>query len=163
MPQCAALARVDRVSGAAMVLPMGPRFKKLIGAFAALALALSSLLLALAALGPVPSSVISNPFLPRELGPTLLVVLGGGVTVLAEAPVDLLGMCYWVENGQWTLYETFGRKIPVMTLFSYTAFFGGVVLALLQQFRAGITYRGAWKWFWIWSIVEFTSEPLAMM
>ena len=95
----------------------------------------------------------------RDIVP-VLVVLGGGATVLAEAPVDILGMCYWVENGQWTLYETFGRKIPLMTLFSYTTFFGGVVLTLLQHFRNGITYRGVWKWFWIWSIVEFTWEPI---
>ena len=36
--------------------------------FAALALAVSSLLLAFAALGPVPGSLISNPLLPKELG-----------------------------------------------------------------------------------------------
>ena len=35
--------------------------------FAALALAVSSLLLAFAALGPVPSSLISNPLLPLSL------------------------------------------------------------------------------------------------
>jgi NADH:ubiquinone oxidoreductase subunit 5 (subunit L)/multisubunit Na+/H+ antiporter MnhA subunit len=50
--------------------------------FAALALALSSLLLAFAALGPVPGHLVSNPFLPKELGPTLLVVLGGVLLAL---------------------------------------------------------------------------------
>jgi hypothetical protein len=50
--------------------------------FAALALAVSSLLLAFAALGPVPGSLVSNPLLPKELGPTLLVFVGGTLLAL---------------------------------------------------------------------------------
>jgi formate hydrogenlyase subunit 3/multisubunit Na+/H+ antiporter MnhD subunit len=45
--------------------------------YAALALALCSLLLALAALGPLPAHLISNPLSAGELTATLLVVLGG--------------------------------------------------------------------------------------
>jgi hypothetical protein len=45
--------------------------------YAALALALCSLLLALAALGPLPAHLISNPLAAGELTATLLVVLGG--------------------------------------------------------------------------------------
>ena len=59
--------------------------------FAALALALSSLLLAFAALGPVPGSLISNPLLPKELGPTLLVVLGGALLAMGLSRRPLLG------------------------------------------------------------------------
>ncbi|MBK9244549.1 MAG: NADH-quinone oxidoreductase subunit J [Burkholderiales bacterium] len=45
---------------------------------AALGLALASLLLSLAAaLGPLPSSLLSNPLSPKELGTTLAVLLGG--------------------------------------------------------------------------------------
>ena len=47
--------------------------------FAALGLAVCSFLLALATLGPVPAELVSNPLLPKELLPTLAVVLGGGV------------------------------------------------------------------------------------
>jgi formate hydrogenlyase subunit 3/multisubunit Na+/H+ antiporter MnhD subunit len=49
--------------------------------FAALALALCSLLLALAAL-PLPGKLISNPLTPAELGATLLVFLGGAALAL---------------------------------------------------------------------------------
>jgi formate hydrogenlyase subunit 3/multisubunit Na+/H+ antiporter MnhD subunit len=49
---------------------------------AALAVALCSLLLALAALGPVPGNLVSNPLAPKELGSTLLVVLGGALLAL---------------------------------------------------------------------------------
>ena len=46
---------------------------------AALSLAVCSLLLALAALGPVPGDLISNPLAPKELLSTLAVVVGGGL------------------------------------------------------------------------------------
>jgi NADH:ubiquinone oxidoreductase subunit 5 (subunit L)/multisubunit Na+/H+ antiporter MnhA subunit len=45
--------------------------------YAALVLALCSLLLALAAAGPLPAGLVSNPLAPGELLATLLVILGG--------------------------------------------------------------------------------------
>ena len=59
--------------------------------FAALALALASLLLAFAALGPVPGSLVSNPLAPKELVPTLLVLLGGTLLALGLSRRPLLG------------------------------------------------------------------------
>lgn len=59
--------------------------------FAALGLALASLLLAFAALGPVPGDLVSNPLAPKELGPTLLVFLGGGLLALGLARRPLFG------------------------------------------------------------------------
>jgi formate hydrogenlyase subunit 3/multisubunit Na+/H+ antiporter MnhD subunit len=53
--------------------------------FAALALAACSLLLGLAALGPVSGDLVSNPLKPAELGTTLLVVLGGALLALGLA------------------------------------------------------------------------------
>jgi NADH:ubiquinone oxidoreductase subunit 5 (subunit L)/multisubunit Na+/H+ antiporter MnhA subunit len=67
-----------------------------ISEYAALALALCSLLLALAALGPLPGHLVSNPLAAGELSATLLVVLGGVLLaqclslrpLFAAAPVD---------------------------------------------------------------------------
>jgi formate hydrogenlyase subunit 3/multisubunit Na+/H+ antiporter MnhD subunit len=59
--------------------------------YAALGLASSSLLLALAALGPVPGDLVSNPLLPKELGPTLLVLVGGTLLALGLSRRALLG------------------------------------------------------------------------
>jgi multicomponent Na+:H+ antiporter subunit D len=59
--------------------------------FAALALALCSMLLAFAVLGPVPGNLVSNPLLPKELGPTLLVVLGGTLLALGLSRRPLFG------------------------------------------------------------------------
>jgi hypothetical protein len=90
----------------------------------------------------------------------ILVMLGGTLCVLAEAPVDVLGLCYWPERGQWTVYETFGRGIPTPALFAYITFYGGVVLATLQLFRRGASYGEIVKWFCIWMVMEFTWEPV---
>jgi len=58
--------------------------------FAALALAVCSLLLALAALGPVPGDLVSNPLAPAELGSTLLTFAGGALLALGLARRSLL-------------------------------------------------------------------------
>jgi hypothetical protein len=66
-----------------------PRFQEL----AALALALCSLALALAAVvGPVPVELLGNPIAPKEIGWTLVTVIGGGVLAL-----------------------TFARRVPVLS------------------------------------------------
>jgi multicomponent Na+:H+ antiporter subunit D len=58
--------------------------------FAALALAACSLLLALAALGPVPGDLVSNSLAPAELGSTLLTFAGGALLALGFARRSLL-------------------------------------------------------------------------
>ena len=57
---------------------------------AALALAACSLLLALAALGPVPGDLISNPLAPKELLSTLAVVICGGLLAFGMSRRSLL-------------------------------------------------------------------------
>lgn len=90
----------------------------------------------------------------------LLVVAGGSVAVFGEAAVDILGLCYWTENGQWTLYEAFGRKIPILALGSYTFFYGGVVLFTLRQFERGVPAKSLVISFFAWMIMEWTWEPI---
>jgi NADH:ubiquinone oxidoreductase subunit 5 (subunit L)/multisubunit Na+/H+ antiporter MnhA subunit len=59
---------------------------------AALGLALASLLLSLAAvLGPLPSSLLSNPLSPKELGTTLVVLAGGALLAAGLARRPLIG------------------------------------------------------------------------
>lgn len=62
-----------------------------LSAVAALALSLCSLALAFTALGPDSGDLISNPLAPKELGKTLLVVLGGAVLALALSRRALFG------------------------------------------------------------------------
>jgi len=58
---------------------------------AALALSVTSLLLALAALGPVSGDLVSNPLAPKEIGTTLLVLLGGALLAFMLARQPLTG------------------------------------------------------------------------
>jgi hypothetical protein len=93
---------------------------------AALALALASMLLAFAALGPVPGSLISNPLLPKELVPTLLVILGGAL--LARW---LPGHASINVGAQFERADAFLRRWPSATiaLLACAALFGGLLLA----------------------------------
>ena len=49
---------------------------------AALALAVCSLLLALAAFGPVPRDTLANPLAPKELWSAVVIVLGGAMVAI---------------------------------------------------------------------------------
>ena len=61
---------------------------------AALSLSLCSLLLGLAALGPVPGQFLSNPFAPKELGTTLVVSLGGTLLAAGLSRQALFGAAH---------------------------------------------------------------------
>lgn len=58
--------------------------------FAALLLAVGSLALALAALGPLPGHLVSHPLAPKELATTLLVLVGGALLALGLSRAPLL-------------------------------------------------------------------------
>lgn len=63
----------------------------------------------------------------RERDPVpLLCLAGGAVCVLFEPIVDILGLCWYPRQGQWMLFETLGRPIPVGVLFGYMWAFGGL-------------------------------------
>jgi hypothetical protein len=70
-------------------LPLVKRVSRL-AEFAALVLAMSSLLLALAALGPVPGDLVFSPLAPKELGTLLAVFLGGALLALGLSHRPLL-------------------------------------------------------------------------
>jgi NADH:ubiquinone oxidoreductase subunit 5 (subunit L)/multisubunit Na+/H+ antiporter MnhA subunit len=71
-------------------IPLVTRVSRL-SEFAALGLSTTSLLLAFAALGPVPGDLVSSPLAPRELGTFVAVVLGGALLALGLSRQPLLG------------------------------------------------------------------------
>ncbi len=73
-------------------LPLAPQL-------AALGLALASLLLAFAALGPVSPELVSNPLAPKELASTLCVVLGGVLLALGLARGSLFNPDAGADSG----------------------------------------------------------------
>jgi formate hydrogenlyase subunit 3/multisubunit Na+/H+ antiporter MnhD subunit len=97
---------------------------------AALGLAACSLLLAFAAFGPVPQSMLSNPLAPKELASLLLTVLGGAVLAFALgarpsriALADALGVAFERVDGAL-------RRWPAacIALLGVTALFGWSLL-----------------------------------
>ena len=74
-------------------VPLVKRVSRL-SEIAALSLSLCSLLLGLAALGPVPGQFLSNPLAPKELGTTLLVILGGTLLAAGLSRQSLFGAAH---------------------------------------------------------------------
>ena len=95
---------------------------------AALSLAVCSLLLAFAALGPVPGDLISNPLAVKEMLATLAVVFGGVVLALSFSRQPLLAAPISEQNGhairrkllKWAgafeSLDRFARRWPVAAL-----------------------------------------------
>ena len=73
----------------------------------------------------------------RDRDPVPLVCLAGGaMCVVFEPIVDILGLCWYPRSGQWKLFETLGRPIPIGVLFGYMWAFGGlsaVAYTVLRQ------------------------------
>jgi hypothetical protein len=65
----------------------------------------------------------------------LLCLAGGAVCVLFEPIVDVLGLCWYPRQGQWMLFETLGRPIPVGVLFGYMWAFGGLSAVAYRVLR----------------------------
>ena len=80
---------------------------------AALALAVCSLLLAFAALGPVPRELISNPLSSSDLPSTLLVILGGVLLALGMSRRSLLAAKSDTDRGG------FARRVMVATAVAF--------------------------------------------
>jgi len=74
----------------------------------------------------------------RERDPIpALCLVGGAVCVFFEPVVDVLGLCWYPRVGQHTLFETFGRPIPVLTVFGYTWFMGGLSALVYRRTLEG--------------------------
>jgi hypothetical protein len=65
----------------------------------------------------------------------LLCLVGGAMCVLFEPIVDILGLCWYPRDGQWKLFETLGRPIPVGVLFGYMWAFGGLTAVAYTVLR----------------------------
>lgn len=98
---------------------------------AALMLAVCSLLLALAALGPVPGNLISNPLAPKELLSTLAVVLGGCLLALAMSRRPLLAVHGSREINGPARRITFAVAVAIEQLDSFARRWPSASMALL--------------------------------
>jgi formate hydrogenlyase subunit 3/multisubunit Na+/H+ antiporter MnhD subunit len=115
---------------------------------AALALAVCSLLLAFAALGPVPRELIANPLSASDLPSTLLVILGGALLALGMSRQSLLAATSDTDGGggfarrvmvtagiAFENLDTSVRRWPSasLALLALAAFLGALLLTGAQQ------------------------------
>lgn len=67
----------------------------------------------------------------------LLITLGGGLTVVVEPFVNLLGGCWHPVNGQDEVFRLLGRPIPWWIVAVYFAYFGAQGVAMYLMIKKG--------------------------
>lgn len=75
----------------------------------------------------------------------VLILVGGGLSILAEPFFDRLGFIWHARVGQWTFVELFGHSVPLWMLPVYYWFIGGQTIFLITRIRAGTSLRGMLK------------------
>jgi len=98
---------------------------------AALALAVCSLLLAGAALGPLPQTLISNPLAPSEIASLLLTVGGGGLLAFAFGALPSRVPLAGAVGGAFVSADSALRRWPVagISLLVVATLFGWTLVA----------------------------------
>jgi hypothetical protein len=75
----------------------------------------------------------------------ILLLVGGALAVTNEVIIDELGLIWHHAIGQFTVFETFGRPIPLWALFAHTAYFGGLTWLFATYLYRRPTRAGIWK------------------
>jgi hypothetical protein len=73
----------------------------------------------------------------------LLLIAGATVASLQEAPLDIFVSAYYPHAHLWTVYETFGRPVPVWAPFAWMALFAGAPYLLADAMRRGSVRKAA--------------------
>ena len=73
----------------------------------------------------------------------VLLLLGGALCSLNEAPVDLLGHC-WFPPDRGIGYAAFGYAVPWWVITAYVAFFGGLTWLTTELLATGPSRRTMW-------------------
>ena len=96
----------------------------------------------------------------------LLILLGGGLTSVAETFVNLVGSCWHPTIGQTIVFQFIGRPIPVWIVAVYFAFFGSQGSLLYILFTKGVSMK-AMRWLFVIPmlldvIIEVTALPTGL-
>jgi hypothetical protein len=75
----------------------------------------------------------------------LLCMVGGLACAPIEVIVDVVGLIWYPREGQWRAYESFGRPIPVLVVFGYVWFMGGLMAIVESRVSGGATHREIWR------------------
>lgn len=96
----------------------------------------------------------------------LLILLGGGLTSVAETFVNLVGSCWHPTIGQTILFQFMGRPIPVWIVAVYFAFFGTQGSLFYILFKRGVSMN-VMRWLFVIPmlidvVIETTSLPTGL-
>lgn len=98
-------------------------------------------------LGAVAAAALGaavHQFVRHRRAVPLFLVVGAAVGSVNEAPLDLFVSAYYPGQGQWTLYETFGRPIPVWVLPAHVVLFAAAPYVLARLMRTVSARRVGW-------------------
>jgi hypothetical protein len=93
------------------------------------------------------SALVVAGLLAARRGRAMLLALlvGAAAGSLNEAPLDVFVLAYYPPEGQWTLYESFGRPIPVWVLPAHMLLFAAVPYLLATAMRRWSARRVGWS------------------
>lgn len=82
----------------------------------------------------------------RTRSPLWLAVLTGGVLASFNEPiVDIMGGCLHYQGGQWRVFETFDRPMPVWLMLAYLVLFGAAPIAVQLVLNGPSPRRRFWR------------------
>jgi hypothetical protein len=87
----------------------------------------------------------------------LLLLAGGLISTINEAPIDALGLCWYRRPGMLEAYSTIA-PVPLWVVLAYGAFFGGAAHLLYVFAKRGLTQRQLWACFGAFVVAEILSE-----
>jgi len=110
----------------------------------------------------IPTVLVTGYFIRywRRTGDAIpvLCTVGGALTTLVEPIVDVLGLVWYPAPGQWVLLESFGRSTPVLCLFGYIWFMGGMTAWTYIKLKQDASLRTMLTWFAIFLAVNAVVE-----
>ena len=97
-------------------------------------------------------------FWRKERSPILaLCMAGGAFSVFMEPIVDVMGQVWFPRDGQWRMFETWGRPLPWF-LVVYVWYVGGQAFIAYRQLDRGARGRDIWKLYGLFFLVDVVLE-----
>jgi hypothetical protein len=86
-----------------------------------------------------------------------LCMVGGAFAMFMEPIVDVLGLVWFPRDGQWVLFETWGRPIPWF-LVVYVWYVGGQSFLTFRKLEQGARGRDIWKLYATFFVINVILE-----
>jgi hypothetical protein len=88
----------------------------------------------------------------------LCVAISGTLACLMEPLFDHLYGLWFLEEGQWHLYTTFGSAQPVWLPGAYLTFYGGATVFIARYLKRHPSMRSVWRMYWFIVAMAIVAE-----